>query len=294
MFSSLLLSLPDGLVVDQIRVLYDCVTVCVRSVTPSAVCPLCSQPATRIHSHYRRTLADVPSGGRQLVLSLFVRKFFCQTSQCPRRIFAERFPDLAHPWARMTLRFCRELEKIGLATTGENGARLATRLGLPTSPATMLRRLKAASAPTVKKVTKVGIDDFAFRRGLKYGTLLVDLETHQVIDLLPDRSVATATVWFKKHPDIQVVRRDRGSDYAAAATAGAPQALQVCDRWHLLRNLSEYVTTFLARMRAQIRKASQALAPPRQEDPLADHRLVEREALDQDRQIGGAAMGHGG
>jgi transposase len=286
MVSSLLLSLPDDLVVDQVRVLYECVTICIRSVTPSAVCPLCSQPATRIHSRYRRTLADVPSGGRQLVLSLVVRKFFCQTSHCPRRIFAERFPDLARPWARMTLRFCAQLEEIGFATTGEKGARLATRLGLPTSPATMLRRLKAVPAPASKKATKVGIDDFAFRRGLKYGTLLVNLETHQVIDLLPDRTVATATTWFKKHPDIQIVSRDRGSDYAAAATAGAPQALQVCDRWHLLRNLSEYVTTFLARMRAQIRKASQALTPPRQKDPLADRCKVEREALDQTHQIG--------
>ena len=284
MVSSLVLALPDALVVDQVRVLYACVTICIRAGTPSAVCPLCSQPATRIHSRYRRTLAAVPSAGRQLVLSLVVRKFFCQTSHCPRRIFAERFPDLARPWARMTLRLCAQLEEIGFASTGEKGARLATRLGLPTSPATMLRRLKAVSAPASKKATQVGIDDFAFRRGLKYGTLLVNLETHRVIDLFPDRPVATATAWCKKHPDIQIVSRDRGSDDAAAATAAAPQALRVCDRWPLLRNLSEYVTTFLARMRAQIRKASQALAPLRQEDTLEKHRKVAREALEQARQ----------
>jgi transposase len=253
MLSSLLLSLPDGLVVDQIRVLYDCVTVCVRSVRPSTVCPLCSQPATRIHSHYRRTLADVPSGGRQLVLSLFVRKFFCQTSHCPRRIFAERFPDLARPWARMTVRFCAELEEIGFATTGEDGARLATRLGLPTSPATMLRRLKAVSAPVSKQVTKVGIDDWAFRRGLKYGTILVDLESHRVIDLLPDRTVATSTAWFKAHPDIEVISRDRGTEYALAATLGAPQAIQVADRWHLVQNLANALQVLLARYRPEIR-----------------------------------------
>lgn len=192
MISSLLLSLPNDFVVDQVCVLYDCVTVCVRSTIPSAACPLCSQPATRIHSRYLRAVTDLPSGGRQLVLSLIVRKFFCQTTECPRRTFAERFPDVVRPWARITLRFCAELEEIGFTTTGEGGARLATNLGLPTSPATMLRRLKAVSAPVSKEVTKVGIDDFAFRRGLKYGTLLVDLQTYRVIDLLADRTVATA------------------------------------------------------------------------------------------------------
>jgi transposase len=116
MASSLLLSLPDDFVVDQVSVFYDCVTTSVRSAAPSAVCPLCSQPATRIHSRYRRTVADVPCGGRQLVLSLIVRKFFCQNCTCPRRIFAERFPDVARPWDRMTPRFCAALETIGFAT----------------------------------------------------------------------------------------------------------------------------------------------------------------------------------
>ena len=253
MVPSLLLSLPDNFVIDQVRVLYDCVTVCVRSIAPSATCPLCSQSATRIHSRYLRTVADLPSGGRQLVLSLVVRKFFCQTSECPRRIFAERFPDMVRPWARMTLRFCAELEAIGLATSGEGGARLATRMGLPPSPATMLRRLKAASMPASEQVTKVGRDDFAFRRGLKYGSILVDLDTHHVIDLLPDRPVATATVWFKAHPDIEIVSRDRSTDYALAATLGAPQAVQVADRWHLVRNLADALQVLLARYRPEIR-----------------------------------------
>jgi transposase len=253
MVSSPLLSLPHHLVVDQVRVLYDCVTVCVRSTALSAVCPLCARPATRMHSYYRRTIADLPSGGRQLVLSLVVRKFFCQTSDCPRCIFAERIADLVRPWARTTLRFCSTLEAIGFASSGEAGARLATLLGLPTSPATMLRRIKAASAPASERVTKVGIDDFAFRRGLKYGSILVDLETHQIIDLLPNRTVATATTWFKAHPDIKIVSRDRSTDYALAATLGAPQALQVADRWHLVRNLADALQVLLARHRPEIR-----------------------------------------
>jgi hypothetical protein len=165
----------------------------------------------------------------------------------------ERFPDVVRPWARMTLRCCAELEAIGFATSGESGARLATRLGLPTSPATILRRIKAVSAPVSQKVTKVGIDDWAFRRGLKYGTILVDLDTHRVIDLLPDRTVATATTRFKAHPDIKVISRDRGAEYALAATLGAPQAIQVADRWHLVQNLANALQVLLARYRPEIR-----------------------------------------
>ncbi len=262
MISSSFLALPDNVVVDQVRVLYDCVTVVLRSVASSAVCPLCSQPATHVHSRYQRMIADVPSGGRQVVLSLLVRKFFCQNNQCLRLIFAERLLEVVRPRARMTLRFCAALEVIGFATSGEAGARLATLLGMPTSPATVLRRIKAASSPAFKKVTQVGIDDWAFRRGLKYGTILVDLQTHRVIDLLPDRAVTTATAWFKEHPDIRVISRDRGKDYATAASQGAPQAVQVADRWHIIHNLSEAVSLVLEHFRTQLRSVSQALVPP--------------------------------
>lgn len=281
MASSLLLSHPNDFVVNQVRVLYDCVTISVGSTAPSAVCPLCPQPATHIHSRYRRTVADVPYGGRQLVLSLVVRKFFCQNRTCPRRIFAEQFPDVARPWARMTLRFCAALETIGFATSGEAGARLATLLGLPTSPATMLRRLKAASPPVTQTAAKVGIDDFAFRGGHKYGTILVDLETHRVMDVLPDRAVATVTTWFKAHPDIRVISRDCGADYATAADQGAPQAVQVADRWHIAHNLSETVALVLEHYRTHLRSVSQLLVPPpgRELEPLHKEEVVSPEAL---------------
>ena len=278
MISSPFLSLPDDIVVVQVHVLYECVTVVVRSVTPSAPCPLCAYPATRIHSRYVRTVADVPSGGRQLVLSLLVRKFFCQTADCPRRIFAERFPKMVQPWARITHRFGRALESIGFATSGEAGARVAAQLGMPTSSATILRRLKAASFPPSKSTTKVGIDDWAFRRGLQYGTILVDLETHKVIDLLPDRAVATATTWFKKHPTVEVVSRDRGMDYATAASQGAPQAVQIADRWHMVHNLSEAVALVLERYRPQLRSVSQILVPLRLPEPLVQQKKADSDA----------------
>lgn len=181
------------------------VTVCVHSTAPLAACPLCSQPVTRVHSRYLRTrdrIAWWRAPGGPLPCCT---QFFCQARECSRRIFAERFPEMVRPWARMTLNVCAALEAIGFATSGEAGARLATLLGMPTSAATMLRRIKAAPVPAYKGVTKVGIDDFSFRRGLKYGTILVDLETHCTINLLPNRAKQTATAWFKAHPEIEGV-----------------------------------------------------------------------------------------
>jgi transposase len=140
-------------------------------------------------------------------------------------------------------------------------------LGLPTSPSTILRRLKAVWVPASKGTTKVGIDDWAFRRGLSYGSILVDLETHRVIELLPDRTVATATRWFKEHPEIEVSSRDRGQDYTTAASQGAPQAVQVADRWHIVHNLTEAVSLVLENYRTQLRSVSQLLVPAVEPEP---------------------------
>ena len=170
-----------------------------------------------------------------------------------------------------------------MGTCAEAGSRLAPHLGMKGSPSTLLRCQKATSLVPPEAFTKIGLDDFAFQRGRTYGTLIVNLETHRLIDVLPDRSVATVAAWLTAHPTIDGISRVRASDYATAATVGAPQAQQVCDRWHLLRNLSEYLYTFLARMRAQIRQASQEQAPPAEEDPLEEARWLEREARDQAR-----------
>ena len=274
---SLLLSLGENLVIEQISQEERHFIVSVRSTASLARCPLCATPSESIHSHYQRTVADLPCAGQLVILKLTVRRFFCRNSTCPRAIFTERLPDLVQPRARMTKRLQEALGALSFATCAGVGSSLAPRLGMESSPSTLLRCQKAAPLVSPEPFTKIGLDDFAFRRGRTYGTLIVNLETHRLIDILPDRTAATVTSWPAAHPDIDVISRDRASDYATAATAGAPQAIQVCDRWHLLRNLSEYVTTFLARMRAQIRKASQALAPPGEEDPLEDQLQQERE-----------------
>lgn len=177
-------------------------------------------------------------------------------------IFAERFPELVQPRARYTTRLVEVLRSLGFATSGEAGARLAPRVGMPVSPSTLLRRIKDAPLPLpTHTVTKVGLDDFALRRGLTYGTIIVDLETHHILDLLPDRTAATVISWLKAHPHIDLISRDRGKDYATAARLGAPQAVQVADRWHLHHNLSETLALLFARHRTEIKHASRALAP---------------------------------
>jgi transposase len=180
-------------------------------------------------------------------LILHVRKFFCDTSECPRKIFAERLIPFVEPQARMTCRLSQAIQLIGLATCGKLGARLAARLGIQTSWMTVLARIMAKPSPPAPPVVQLGVDDFSFRRGCTFGAILVDLERRQVLDLLPDRQAETAAAWMQQQPTIELVCRDRGGDYAAAARTGAPQAQQSADRFHLMKNLTEAVGLALVR-----------------------------------------------
>jgi len=283
MEGSLLFPLSDGFVIEQISREEHQVIVSVRSTASLARCPLCTAASEAMHSQYLRTVADLPQAGQPIILKLIVRRFFCRNALCARRIFTERLPDLVQPWAQMTNRLREAVRILSFSTCAEVGSRLAPHLGMKGSPSTFLRCQRSAPLAKPEPCTKVGIDDFAFRRGRTYGTIIVNLETHHVIDLLPDRTVETVSAWLAAHPEIELVSRDRASDYATATTLGAPQAIQVCDRWHLLKNLSEQVVTFLARMRAQIHQTSTEQAPPREEDPEEEARWKEREASEQAR-----------
>ncbi len=256
------LPLHKGIVVERVEHTATMLTVAVASTSLVARCPLCQEPSDHLHSHYQRTVADLPCGGRQVKLLLTLRKFACLNLACPRVIFAERLPHLVQPRARSTMRLVAALRSVGFATGGEAGSRLASHLGMQVSPATLLRRIKDTPLPVpTHPITKVGLDDFALRRGLTYGTIIVDLETHHILDLLPDRTAATVIAWLQAHPHIDLISRDRGKDFATAARVGAPQAVQVADRWHLVHNLSEALSLLLARHRVEIKHASRALAP---------------------------------
>ncbi len=190
--------------------------VSVVSTHPTSCCPLCSWPSSSVHSSYQRSVRDVPCGGQNVRLALTARKFFCRNDDCHRKIFTERFPTFVEPWAKMTVRLCEEIQAIGLSTSGCLGTRLAARLGISTSWMTVLRRMMDLPTAAAGSVVALGIDDFSFRRGRKFGTILVDLDLHQVIDVLAERSSQTSADWMRAHPEIAYVSRDRGKDYATS------------------------------------------------------------------------------
>ncbi len=239
--------LPRPLRVEAIAETDDVVVVRACLAEAGASCPDCGHRATRVQSKYVRTLDDVPWAGRRVRLRVTIRRFHCADTRCSRRIFAERLGDFALPFARRTARADTALEAVAFALGGEAGARLAADLGQPPSPDTLLRLIRRAPEPAVPAVRVCGVDDFAWRKRRRYGTALVDLERHRLIDLLPERSAAGVAAWLRRHPALTVVSRDRGGEYADGARRGAPQATQVADRFHLLRNLGDVTRRVLLR-----------------------------------------------
>jgi transposase len=242
-----LLGVPEGSCLVRACLDVENLTVHLATTGPTAECPLCGLDTCRVHSRYTRRLDDLPCLGRCVRLQLAVRRFVCPQSDCPRRIFAERLPGFAAPWARTTDRLRQTQTDIGSALGGEAGARLTSRMAITTSPDTLLRRVKGFRKEPAEPPRVVGIDDWAWRKGQRYGTIVVDLERSDVIDLLPDRDAESVAAWLKVHPGVEVISRDRSASYAQAATEGAFQAEQVADRWHLLKNLREAVERVLKR-----------------------------------------------
>jgi transposase len=241
--------LPDhpGLRLDHVTLGPGAVTMEVAAPAPTAECPCCGRPSARIHSRYVRTVRDLPWQGRTVTLRLTVRKFLCRSADCARVVFCERLPEFLSAHARTTDRQTDAHRLLGFVLGGEAGARVAEKMAMPTSPDTLLRRVKDAPGEPTPAPRVVGVDDWALRKGQHYGTILIDLERGRVIDILPGRDGEALKAWLKEHPDVEVISRDRWAAYAQAAAEGAPQAQQVADRWHLLKNLREAVERLLER-----------------------------------------------
>src|SRR5215213_4761137 len=260
--------LPKGLDLRSLRIETGRVSICVSSGTRRSVCPLCGRGSSRVHSRYARTVSDLPWHGISVELEVRARRFFCDEPSCERKIFCERLPDVAAR-ARKTARLEEALLAIALELGGRAGARLALELGIVAARDALLRRIKGASLPEVGKVRVLGVDDFAFKKGSTYGTILVNLEDHKVVDLLPERSQESLVTWFGTHPaaaEVEVATRDRSNIYREGLAKGAPGARHVADRWHLLHNLTLTLEEYLLQKRPVLREAAAREAAPEEKD----------------------------
>lgn len=279
-------ALPDPAVLrfDQLETIGATYHLVLSSTQTSCPCPLCGRLSRKVHSRYQRGMADLPISGYRVVITLKARRFFCSAPSCPRRIFCERLPTVVLPAGRRTLRLNEALTHVALLVSAELGRRLLAKLGVRISPDTLLRCAKAAPSCEPETPPRViGIDDWALRKGHSYGTIVVDHERKMPLGLLPNRDGSKLQAWLERHPSIEVITRDRANAYAEACTWGAPQAEQVLDRWHLLKNLFEAFEKGIARAYGAIRAAARELSSPQENQvavvpaPSRSHKGEERE-----------------
>lgn len=249
-----------NLKVDTIEIASDKLIVIAQGMQETAHCPVCQGLSQQRNGHYCRHPADLPCVGYAVQLKLRVPRFFCENAGCSRRTFAAKFPTFLEPYARGTTRLIRQQQQVGFSISAEAGSPLLQVLGMLTSPDTLIRLVRGVPESEQETPRVLGVDDWALRKGRSYGTILVDLEKQTVVDVLPDRSAESLSQWLKAHPGIEIISRDRGTEFIEGATQGAPEAIQVADRFHLLQNMVDVLKRVLERQAQPLRQAAHQVA----------------------------------
>ena len=231
----------SALLVEDVADGEDAVVVTARTLDAGVPCPACGALTARVHGYHRRTVADVPVDGRQVVVRLRVRRLVCPVLGCGRQTFREQVPGLLERHQRRTVRLTRQIAEVARELCGRAAARLSGRLAMPASRTTMLRWLWRLPTPEAAVPAVIGVDDFALRRRHRYATIITDAVTGRRIEVLPGRDAGPLEAWLREHPGITTVCRDGSATYAEAIRRALPDAVQVSDRWHVWRNLCDKV-----------------------------------------------------